>query len=34
MRKDLKQTVSKILQGTQSLCCDGYARSGRGGGVL
>ena len=34
MRKDLKQTVSKILQVTQSLCCDGYARSARGGGVL
>ncbi len=33
MIKDLTQTAAKMLQVLQILCCGGYARSARGGGV-
>ena len=33
MIKDLNQTVAKMLEGLQILCCGVYARSARGGGV-
>ena len=33
MIKDLNQTVAKMLEVLQILCCGVYARSARGGGV-